>query len=82
MDVVPPILALLNATDVAGFMVENQVTRTLSNQPTQVVEYALHTQPCLSLCPVIQINPDHAGTGVAIKHSIHVTTDLDLLLNG
>src|SRR5690606_8122714 len=82
MDVIAPILALLNAADVAGFMVENQVTLTLSNQPIQVVEYALHTQPRLSLCTVIQINPDHAGTGVAIKHGIHVAADLNLLLNG
>ncbi|MNR03684.1 hypothetical protein D3C85_1195930 [compost metagenome] len=81
MDVIPTILALFNAADVAGFMIENQITFTLSNQPVQVVEYVLHTQPSLGLSSVIQINPDHAGTGVAIKHGINVTADLDLLLN-
>lgn len=81
MDVIPTILALFNAADVAGFMIENQVTFTLSNQPIEVVEYVLHTQSSLGLNSVIQINPDHAGTGVAIKHGINVAADLDLLLN-
>lgn len=81
MDVIPTILALFNAADIAGFMIENQVPFTLSNQPVQVVEYVLHTQPSLGLSSVIQINPDHAGTGVAIKHGINVAANLDLLLN-
>lgn len=37
MDVIPPILASLNAAYAASLTFENQVT--LSNQPIQVVEY-------------------------------------------
>ncbi|MNG10597.1 hypothetical protein D3C84_940760 [compost metagenome] len=35
----------------------------------------------MGLRPVIQINPDYAGTGIAIKHGINVAAYLDFLLN-
>ncbi|RAM74028.1 hypothetical protein GT37_01635 [Pseudomonas putida] len=82
MDVIPTLLTLLNGADIASFTLKNRVAFTLSNQLTQIVEYSLHPQSRLSLRTVIQVDPDHTCTGVAIKHGIYVTTNLDLLLNG
>lgn len=81
MDVVPPILTLLDTADVTYLMVEDRIAFTFSDEPIQVIEYVLSTQPRLSLCTVIQINPDHADTGVAIKHRINVVINFELLLS-
>ena len=55
MDVVPTILALLKTADVAGLMVENRIAFTRLNQPYQIIEHTLYTQPSLDLFPVKQL---------------------------
>ncbi|MCY1379727.1 hypothetical protein D9M69_674730 [compost metagenome] len=61
-------------------MVEDRVTLTLSNQPVQIVEYVLDTEPGLSIRVVVKVDPDQNGARVAVNHSVGVVTNTELLL--
>lgn len=59
VNVVAPILPLLNATDMPKQMIKDLVTLDLPNQPIQIRKYILHTLPILKDRRVMKVQPNH-----------------------
>ncbi len=72
MDVVTTALSLLDTADVACLMLEDRIAFTCPDQPLQIRKYMLNPQPGLSCRAIVQIDPDHQSSGVAIQYLVNV----------
>ncbi|APC19578.1 hypothetical protein BLL42_28100 (plasmid) [Pseudomonas frederiksbergensis] len=61
MDVIAPLLNLLDAADVFGQMVKDRIALNFSGQPILISKCLLDTQPSLHHREVTQVDSDHHG---------------------